>query len=135
MNRPRTRTALAAVLALASSPTGSTGGELTTKAGAMTGRTPSDYTVRQAAYDLKKLRGKGLISNRGRSRRYQVQPPAMRAIAALFILRDHVIAPILAGVRSPRLGRKPATWTPADRHYEQLRIRMQPLFQELGIAA
>ncbi len=31
--------------------------------------------------------------------------------------------------------RKPATWTPADRHYEQLRIRMQPLFHELGIAA
>ena len=135
MNRPRTRTALAAVLALASSPTGFTVGELTTKARAMTGQTPADYTVRQAAYDLKKLRGKGLINTRGRSRRYQVQPPAMRAIAALFILRDHVIAPILAGVRSPRLGRKPGTWTPADRHYEQLRIRMQPLFQELGIAA
>src|SRR5579859_759999 len=135
MNRPRTRTALAAVLALASSPTGFTVGELTTKARAMTGQTPAAYTVRQAAYDLKKLRGKGLINTRGRSRRYQVQPAAMRAIAALFILRDHVIAPLLAGVRSPRLGRKPATWTPADRHYEQLRIRMQPLFQELGIAA
>jgi len=134
MNRPRTRTALAAVLALASSPTGFTVGELTTKARAMTGQTPADYTVRQAAYDLKKLRGKGLINKRGRSRRYQVQPPAMRAIAALFILRDHVIAPILAGVRSPRLGRKPATWTPVDRH-QQLRIRMQPLFQELGIIA
>jgi DNA-binding transcriptional ArsR family regulator len=135
MNRPRTRTALAAVLALASSPTGFTVAELTTKARAMTGQTPSDYTVRQAAYDLKKLRGKGLITKLGRTRRYQVQPRAMRAIAALLILRDHVIAPILAGVRSPRLGRKPATWTPADRHYEQLRIRMQPLFHELGIAA
>ena len=30
---------------------------------------------------------------------------------------------------------KPATWTPADRHYEQLRIRLEPLFRELGIAA
>jgi hypothetical protein len=135
MNRPRTRTTLAAVLALASSPTGFTVGELTTKARAMTGQPPSDYTVRQAAYDLKKLRGKGLITKLGKMRRYRVQPPAMRTIAALFILRDHVIAPILAGVRSPRVGRKPATWTAADRHYEQLRIRMQPLFHELGIAA
>jgi len=59
----------------------------------------------------------------------------MRAIAALFILRDHVLAPILAGVRSPRPGRKPATWTAVDRHYEQLCIGMQPLFHELGIAA
>jgi hypothetical protein len=135
MNKPRTRTALAGALALASSPTGFTVAELTTKARAMTGQTASDYTVRQAAYDLKKLRGKGLITRLGRARRYQVQPRAMRAIAALFILREHVIAPILAGVRSPRLGRKPATWTPADRHYEQLRIRMQPLFHHLGLAA
>ena len=109
--------------------------ELAAKARAMTGRTPSDYTVRQAAYDLKKLRGKGLITKLGRARRYHVQPRAMRAIAALFVLREHVIAPILAGVRSPRLGRKPATWTPVDRHYEQLRIRMEPLFHELGLAA
>jgi hypothetical protein len=101
----------------------------------MTGQPASDYTIRQAAYDLKKLRGKALIAKEGSSRRYQVQPQAMRAIAALLILRHHVIAPILAGVRSPHLGRKPKAWTPADRHYEQLRIRMQPLFQELGLAA
>jgi hypothetical protein len=31
-------------------------------------------------------------------------------------LRDH-IAPILAGVRSPRMGRKPAHWTDIDRDY------------------
>jgi hypothetical protein len=72
MNRLRTRTALAAVLALASSPTGFTVTELTTKARAMTGQAPLDYTVRQAAYDLKKLRGKGLITKLGRARRYHV---------------------------------------------------------------
>ena len=59
----------------------------------------------------------------------------MRAIAALLILRQHVIAPILAGVRSPHVGRKPNIWTSADRHYEQLRVRMQPLFLDLGLAA
>ena len=135
LNRPRMRAALAAVLALASSPSGFTVADLATKARAMTGQTPVEYSIRQAAYDLKKLRGKDLITKLGRTRRYQVQPAAMRAIAALFILRDHVIAPILAGVRSPRSGRKPATWTAVDRHYEQLRIGMQPLFHELGIAA
>ena len=135
MNRPRMRTALAAVLALAGSPTGFTVPELATKARAMARLTLTEYTGRQAAYDLKKLRGKSLIIKLGRTRRYQVQPTAIRAIAALFILRDYVIALTLAGVRSPRLGRKPVNWTPADRHYEQLRIRMQPLFHELGIAA
>lgn len=49
-------------------------------------------------------------------------------------LRDHVIAPILAGVRSPRLGREPSTWTDLDRDYEQLRIGMHKLFTDLAIA-
>jgi hypothetical protein len=46
-----------------------------------------------------------------------------------------VIAPILAGVRSPRIGRKPATWTTIDRRYESLRVSMQDLFHDLGISA
>jgi hypothetical protein len=93
------------------------------------------YTVRQAAYDLKKLRAKGLVAKIGRSRRYTVQPHSLRAVAAVLILREQVIILILTGVRSPRIGRRPKTWTQLDRHYEQLRIDMQPLFEELGIAA
>ena len=124
------------MLALAPSPTGFRVSELAAK---VTSRTAHPhqraYTRRQSAYDLKKLRAKGLIAKLGRSRRYTVQPDALRAIAALLILRDQVIMPILAGVRSPRIGRRPNTWTAADRHYEQLRIQMQPLFNELGLAA
>ena len=41
--------------------------------------------------------------------------------------------PILAGVRSPRQGRKPSTWTSIDRDYESLRVDMQTLFGHLGI--
>ena len=41
--------------------------------------------------------------------------------------------PILAGVRSPRMGRKPKIWTAADRDYEALRIGMQTLFRHVGI--
>jgi len=48
-------------------------------------------------------------------------------------LRDHVIGPIVAGVRSPRMGRKPKIWTTVDRRYETLRIGMQDLFRDLGI--
>ena len=69
----------------------------------------------------------------GRTRRYHVPPPAARTISALLTLRDQVIAPILAGVRSPRMGREPRIWTAADRDYETLRIGMQTLFQHVGI--
>jgi hypothetical protein len=97
----------------------------------MTG--PTGYTIRQAAYDLRKLRGKNLIVKPGRSRRYHVPPTAARTIAALLTLRDQVIRPILAGVRSPRMGRKPTHWTPVDRDYENIRVGMQTLLGHLGI--
>ena len=47
--------------------------------------------------------------------------------------RDQVIAPILAAVRSPRMGRKPAHWTPVDRDHERIRIDMQTLLTDVAI--
>ena len=130
LNKPRIRTALAAALALATAPHGFTAAEFTAKAQLL--NTRGDYTIRQGAYDLRKLRGKGLAVP-GRTRRYHIPPGAARTIAALLALRDQVIAPIIAGIRSPRRGRKPATWTRIDRDYETLRIGMQTLFNDLGI--
>jgi hypothetical protein len=131
MNKPRSRAVLAAAAALSVAPDGFTVADLAAKVHAMTG---TDYSVRQAAYDIKKLRAKQLLLKPPHSRRYHVPPEAARTMSALTVLRDHVIAPILAGVRSPRQGRKPAAWTAVDRDYETLRVDMQTLFQDLGIA-
>jgi hypothetical protein len=133
LNKPRLRTALHAVLALSAAPAGFTVADLAAKVNANTG--DSAYTIRQAAYDLRKLRGKDLVRKPGRTRRYQVPGSSARTIAALLALRDQVIAPILAGVRSPRQGRKPGHWTAVDRDYETLRTGMQTLFGHLGIAS
>jgi len=131
LSKPRIRAALAAALALAPAPRGFTTAEFTAKVTSISGQ--GSYTSRQAAYDIRKLRSKNLAVRQDSSRRYQVPPQAARIIAALLALRDHVIGPILAGVRSPRMGRKPAIWTPIDRRYESLRIGMQELFRDLGI--
>jgi hypothetical protein len=131
LNKPRIRAALQAALALTAAPRGFTVAEFTAKVATMTGH--AGYTTRQAAYDIRKLRGKGLADKPGRSRRYHIPPDSARTIAALLALRDHVIGPILAGVRSPRMGRKPAHWTRIDRRYESLRTGMQELFHDLGI--
>ena len=104
----------ALALALSAAPDGFTVTEFTAKVHTMTGQTGTDYTSRQGAYDLRKLRGKDLITKPGRTRRYQIPAHVASTIAALLTLREQVIAPILAGVRSPRLGRKPATWTRVD---------------------
>jgi hypothetical protein len=131
LNKPRIRAALSAALALAPAPGGFTAAEHAARVRQITGH--DGYTTRQSAYDLRKLRGKQLIDKPGRTRRYSVPPDGARIISALLTLRDHVIAPILAGVRSPRMGRKPKTWTTVDRDYENLRIGMQTLFQHIGI--
>jgi hypothetical protein len=133
LNKPRLRAALSAALALAAAPAGFTVTEFTTKIHTMTGQTGTDYTPRQAAYDLRKLRGKDLVTKPGGSRRYHCHPTAASTIAALLALRDHVIAPILAGIRSLRMGRKPTHWTRIDRDHEALRINMHALFHDLGI--
>src|SRR5688572_24132534 len=133
LNKPRIRAALAAVLALTPAPDGFTVADFTAKVRCLTGQPAADYTIRQGAYDLRKLRGKQLIEKPGRSRRYHTPAPAARTITALLALRDQVIAPILAGVRSPRMGRKPQACTRIYRDYETLRIGMQTLFHDLGI--
>ena len=133
LNKARIRNALAAVLALAASPAGFTVAQFADKVRALTGQDDHAYSTRQGAYDLRKLRAKSLIEKPTRSRHYQVPPDAARTISGIVTLRDHVIAPILAGVRSPHLGRKPSIWTAVDRDYEQIRIKMQTLFADLAI--
>jgi hypothetical protein len=84
-------------------------------------------------FNLRKLRGHDLVTKPERHRRYHVPPQAARTITALLTLREHVIAPIVAGVRVPRRGRPPTHWTPVDRDYEALRVNMTKLFEHLAI--
>jgi hypothetical protein len=134
LNRPRVRAALAAALALAVAPAGFTAAQFTAQVRAMTGQTPDDYSTRQGAYDLRKLRGKQRVTKSGRTRRYHVPGQAARTIAALLTVRDKLIAPLIAGIRTPRRGRPPKNWTNIDRDYETLRLDMQTLCNDLGIS-
>jgi hypothetical protein len=131
LNKPRIRAALAAVLALSAAPGGFTVADLAAKVHAMTGNT--SYTTRQAAYDLRKLRGKQLVDKPARTRRYRVPTLAARIITALLTLRDHVIGPILAGVTNPATPSRPTQPTPIDQAYDALRTGMHALFEHLGI--
>jgi hypothetical protein len=70
----------------------------------------------------------------GRTRRYRVPELAARTIAALLTVRDKVIAPLIAGIRTPRQGRPPKNWTTIDHDYETLRREMKTLLNDLGIA-
>jgi hypothetical protein len=135
VNKPRTRAVLSAVLALACSPDGFTTGQLANTVRSMLPATDSSYDPRRAAYDLRKLRGKELASKVPDSRRYFIPQQAVRTIAALVILREKILRPILAGVGKPKMGRKPKNWSSIDEHYEAVRQDMFTLMEDLRIAA
>ena len=133
LNKPRMRDALKAVLALAPAPNGFTVAEFTAKVHALTGIDPAPLQ-QSARPPTTCARSAANSSSTNPPDPPLPRPaPAARTIAALLTLRDQVIAPILAAVRSPRMGRKPAHWTRVDRDYERIRIDMQTLFNDLAI--
>jgi hypothetical protein len=135
VNKPRTRAVLSAVLALACSPDGFTTGQLANTVRSMLPATDFSYDPRRAAYDLRKLRGKELLHKVPDSRRYFIPQQAVRTIAALVILREKILRPILAGVGKPKMGRKPKNWSSIDEHYEAVRQDRFTLMEDLRIAA
>ncbi len=134
-NKPRTRAVMEAVIALAATPRGFSLSDLAAQVRTIMGTTVEKYTSRQAAYDLKKLRGKNLVRKMDKSRRYEAVPEGLQAMAAWLVLREKVIKPVLAGAGKPRRGPKPKHQSLIDAHYETIQVAMRNLFQAIGIAA
>jgi len=135
LQKPRMQAVAAGVIALAAAPHGFTAEQLATQTKRHRPRLRRKYGVRQAAYDLRKLRAKGLVQRIGKTRRYRVRKPAIKTLAAWFVLREKVIKPVLAGVCRPRLGRPPKCPSRLDEHYRTLQQEMQRTLAHLKIAA
>ena len=135
LNQSRLRHVAEAVIALSASPGGFTASALAGQVRASGDKSVSAYAPRQAAYDLKKLRGKQVVRRIGSTRRYDVVPSGLRAVTALLVLREKAIKPPLAAAQDitpTRGGQNPRA---IDRHYQDLRLAMKGVFDELGSAA
>jgi hypothetical protein len=134
-NKPRMRWVAEAVLALSPSPGGFTASELAYQVRTLSQQSEAEYGPRRAAYDLKKFRGKQIVQRIAKTRRYESMPDGLKAVTALVVLRDKAIKPLLAAaqqLRPPRGAQNPTT---LDTHYAAIRVAMQGVFQELGLAA
>jgi hypothetical protein len=134
-NKPRMRLVVQAVIALSASPDGFTASQLAARVRALGKQSQSQYGPCRAAYDLKKLRGKQLVRRIGQTRRYQPMPTGLRAMTALLVLRNKAIKPLLAAAQELRPTRGAHNPRAIDRHYEAIRVGMQGVFHELGLAA
>ncbi len=135
LNKARTRSVMQAILALAAAPHGFSLADLAQQVQRISDQSHSDYTVRQAAYDLKKFRAKELIARITHSRRYTVPPVALKAMTAFLVLRDKVIKPVLANLGEPSATPKPDAPSPFDQHCLNMQAELRKLFQTVGIVA
>lgn len=135
LNLARMRAVFEAVIALAPAPQGFTASDLAAKVQAILKLSENQYSPRQAAYDLKKLRGKDLVIKIARSRRYHASCEGLSLMTTLLVLREKVIKPVLAGAGKPKRGPKPKHLSQIDLIYQTLQFAMRDLFEALGIAA
>jgi hypothetical protein len=135
LNKTRMRTVVEAVIALSPSPNGFTASDVAARVRATGDQHHAQYDPRQAAYDLKKLRGKHIVARIARTRRDEALPSGLRAMTALIVLGNKAIKPLLAAARPIHPTRCASNPQPIDTHYRALQLAMQGVFNELGIAA
>ena len=134
LNKARNRHVVDAVIELSTKPDGFTVSQLAEAVRPRSGQDDNAYSARNAAYDVAKLVGKKLLRRIDRSRRYAVDPPAIRTLCAYLLLREKIIKPLLAGIICPR-GRRPRHHTALDEHYIALRRQLRQTLQIIGLTA
>ena len=116
-------------------PGGVTASELASQVRRLSKQSEAEYRARRAAYDLKKLRGKQIVRRIDQSRRYEPISQSLKAMTALVVLRNKAIKPLLAAAQQLRPTRGSQNPGALDRRYETIRVGMQGVFRELGLAA
>jgi len=135
LNKVRMRWVIEALIALSPLSDGFTASELANQVRVLGKQRASEYSARHAAYDLKKLRGKNIVRRIRKTHRYESLPKGLRAMAALVVLRNKAIKPLLAAAQELRPSRAAQNPRVLDAHYDTIRNAMQGVFQELGLAA
>jgi hypothetical protein len=135
VNHPRIRAVMEGVIALSTDPRGFTLSQLVGKAREILDVPETLYHSRQASYDLKKFRGKGLVRKLANSRRYEVTQDGLRAMAGFLVLREKVLKPLLDSTEKLNAERSEKNRSAIDTHYSNIQKEMRRLFENIGIAA
>jgi hypothetical protein len=136
LNRPRMRHVARAIIALSVRAGGFSASDLAEHVRGQSAFGTVKYGSRQAAYDLQKFQGKGLVCRIGKSRRYRSEAENLKAISALLLIRDHVLVPLLAAsINNRSKGSTQGDVIPIEQLYLSLRSTMGQVLEHLGLAA
>ena len=126
---PRVMALLAALASLSHLVAGFTNRQLTERVAALLN---ASYTSKQATYDLRRLKRKGLITRRPHSPRYDLTPTGQRVALLFTKTYGRVLTPGLAAM-DPAVPAEISTRSPLGRAWRQLQRALDD-FIDLGLA-
>ena len=108
INKKRTIAVMETVLALGINPKGYTAKQISEMVKErLDNKQEKDYTPAKAAYDIRKLRAKGLVVKIGKSRRYKTTKKGMETIIAVLVLTQKTIPTVLSAINKETLSDSP----------------------------
>lgn len=132
VNKKRNVAAMQSVLALAIKPGGYKIGDVVSQ---MKSGFKKSYSSRNAAYDLRKLRGKGLVEKIDRTTKYRTTKKGMETIIAILTLTQKTIPAVLSSINKEALSDNPEQLSNIDKNLITIWNGIKAIRQEYGIAA
>ena len=132
ITKKRNMIAMQSVLALAIKPGGYKISDVVTE---MKPRMSKSYSARNAAYDLRKLREKGLVEKIHGTTKYRTTKKGMETIIAVLALTQKTIPAVLSSLNKDMLAEEPEQMSAVDRNLVNVWEGIKAINQQYGIAA
>jgi DNA-binding PadR family transcriptional regulator len=91
------------------------------------------YNARQAAYDLRKLKEKGIVFRKENSRKYRITAKGVAMIVAIIIIREKLFKPIVAGITKEKIVQAPRNLSKIDQFYISIRDEIRDICNLYGM--
>jgi DNA-binding PadR family transcriptional regulator len=85
------------------------------------------YSPGKAAYDIRKLRGKGLVEKAEKTRIYKTTPKGVRTIVSVLSITQKMLPALLSSVNKTVLSKKPEEMSEIDGHYIKIKEEISAL--------
>jgi hypothetical protein len=134
INKNRTVAIMESVLALAIKPNGYTSKDITIlMKERLDKKQAKGYTLAKAAYDIRKLRGKGLVTKIEKSRKYKTTKNGMETIIAVLVLTQKTIPTVFSVINKDVISDNPEEMHDIDKRYLNIRNEIKEIQQQYGL--
>lgn len=136
INKRRTIAIMESVLSLAIKPNGYTSNDIATlMKKRLDKKHAKDYTPAKAAYDIRKLRGKGFVVKTEKSRKYTTTKKGIETIIAVLVLTQKTIPTIFSSINKEVISDNPEQMQDIDKIYLNIRNEIKEIHHQYGIKA